>query len=278
MTFAEEWKLDSGLRETMDLEIHMAYFATSADYQGGRVILLFLTGSDETGEPVEIRMSAGADWSSQDGGKTIVHPTKKRINKNCIYGHFINAAIECEDNVGGQFLRDVLFSRGTPTTADIWTGIKMHLDLTEIKFGKNVDPQERLLPTHFLGLSTESAPALPTPGVPAPPVATVPPTPPAAPPVPPVAPPVPPVAPVAAPPIQPTLTPAEIVAQAQAQAAATQNGGSPLYTEMMELARASATYGDFTAAAFARNDVLADEELAIQVADEVNGIWPMVKS
>jgi hypothetical protein len=244
----------------MDLEIHLAYFGTSQDYQGGRVYLLFLTGSDEDGEPAELRMSVGGDWTSADGGKTIVHPTKKRINKNSIYGHFIARAVELEDVVDGQTLRDVMFDRGNPLTADIWVGVKMHLDLVTISFGKNVDPQERLLPTKYLGLSTESAPlstASPqaAPGF-QPPV--VPPT---------------PTAPVA----PPSLTPLELVQQAKAQAAPAANG-SPLFQEMIQLAKASSSYQEFMAAAFARADVLADEELAVQVADEASGIWPLAQA
>lgn len=252
MTYADAWQLDSGLREAMDLEIHLAYFGTSADYQGGRVYLLFLTGSDENGEPAELRMSVGGDWTSPDGGKTIVHPKKTRINKNSIYGHFISSAVALEDVVDGKLLRDIMFDRGTPLEADIWVGVKMHLDLQEISFGKNVDPQERLLPTRFLGLSTESAPLAQTPA--------------------PVAPQQP--APAPATVTGAALSPQELVAQAKASAAVTQNG-SALYQEMIQLAKASNSHADFMAAAFARADVLADEELAMQVADEATGIWPL---
>jgi hypothetical protein len=233
----------------MDLEIHLAYFGTSQDYQGGRVYLLFLTGSDEAGEPAELRMSVGGDWTSSDGGKTIVHPKKTRINKNSIYGHFITAAVGCEEVVDGQTLRDVMFNRGTPLTADIWVGVKMHLDIQQITFGKTVEPQDRLLPTRYLGLSTESAP-LPTPS------------------------PAPVQPPAASATVATAPTPQEIVAQAQAQQAVTSNG-SALFQEMIQLAKASASHADFMAAAFARPDVLTDEELAIQVADAEKGIWSL---
>lgn len=242
--YSDEYKLDSGLRESMDLTVHLAYFSTSADYQNGNVYLLFLTGEDEEGEPVEVRMSVGADWTSADGGKTITHPTKKYINRNTIYGHWLTHAIEIPE------LRAVLAERGGPTVAAIWDNLRLHLDLTEIKFGKNLDPQERLMPTSFLGVYEDSGTSSTTPLTTPTPSPTVSP---------------------AAP------SPADVVAQAKAKAAAASNGSSPLYTEMVELAKASSTYSDFVSAALARDDVLADEELAVQVADE-GGIWAIAKA
>lgn len=242
--YSDEFKLDSGLRESMDLTIHMAYFSTSADYQGGNVFLLFLTGEDEDGEPVEIRMSVGGDWTSSDGGKTISHPTKKHINRNTIYGHWLTHALDIPE------LRNILISRGGPTIAAIWDNLRIHLDLTEIKFGRTLDPQERLMPTSFLGEYTESAASAPTPLTTPTPSTTVTPT---------------------------TPSPADRIAEAKAKAAAASNGTSTLYDEMVELAKASSSYSDFVSAALARDDVLADEELAVQVADE-GGIWATAKS
>jgi hypothetical protein len=247
--YADDWKLDSGLRESMDLTIHSSYFSTSADYQGGRVYMLFLLGEDENGDPQELRLSVGSDWSSADGGQTITHPTRRHINKNSIYGHWIQNAIELEDVVDGTTLRDVLVNRETPMYAELWIGIKLHLDLVEIKFGRNIDPMERLLPTKYLGIYSEQPLQPPT---------------------------APATLPLASTPAAPS--PAEVVAQAKAASAVTANGQSPLYQEMLDLARGSASHAEFQSAAFARADVLADEELAIQVADQAAGIWPLAKS
>jgi hypothetical protein len=265
MSNEDLFKLDSGLRESMDLTIHMAYFATNADYQGGVPWLLYLTGSDESGDPVEMFMSVGADWSSADGGASITHPTKKFINKSTIYGHWLRHALEIPE------LREVLVNRdGGPTTAAIWNNLILHLDLVEIKFGKNVDPVERLMPTGFLGVYDENAQV---PQAPA--------TPPVAPPAAPVPAPAPvqqPTTPLTAPTPTATVpsgpTPQERVAAAQAQAAVASNGGSPLYNEMVELAKASPDFQTFMTTAFSRSDVLADESLAIQVAEDgPGGIW-----
>lgn len=246
--YEELFHLDSGLRGNMDLTIHMAYFSTHAEYQNGNTYLLFLTGVDEAGDPQEVRMSVGGDWTSSDGGKTITHPTKKFINRNTIYGHFLSHALEVPE------LRATLASRGGPLTAAIWDNLIIHLDLTEISFGRNLDPQERLMPTKFLGIYTEGA-------VPATPQTVVADSPPLTP------------APVQATVTPTTPSPADLVAAAKAKAAAQSNGASPLYTEMFELAKSSTTFQDFMGQAFAREDVLADEELAVQVADDKAGIW-----
>jgi hypothetical protein len=221
----------------MDLNIHAAYFSTHAEYQQGNTYLLFLVGSDENGDPQEIRMSVGADWTSSDGGKTITHPTKRKVNKNSIYGHWIEAAWQCEEVVDGKRLRDVLAERGNGWEADVWTNVRVHLDLTEIKFGRNLDPQHRLMPTHYLGIDTGEA-TLTTPAQPAT--------------------------------VAPTVS--------EPSAPASPNGRSPLFQEMVDLARASSTFPEFQKAAFARDEVLLDEELAEQVADKQGGIWPLAKA
>ena len=235
MSYEDAYKLDSGLRESMDLTILNPYFAHNADYQGGKPILLYLNGHDEAGEPVEMFMSVGADWVTADGGKTITHPTKSRVNRNTVYGHWLSHAVEIPE------LRDILFDRGAPTSADVWLNLVLHLDLTEIKFGKNLDPQERLMPTAFLGYAEDGTSPLTT--VPAP--LTVVPT------------------------TTSTTSPADIVAAARA----TQNG-SPLYGQMVELAKSSADFPTFLTAALGNPEVLADDNLAQQVADQ-GQIWAM---
>lgn len=233
------WELDSGLNipDTMDFTIYSAYFSTHAEYQSGNTYLLFLLGVDEDGDPQELRMSVGADWTSKDGGKSISHPTKHKVSKNSIYGHWTEAAWACEDVVDGKRLRDVLAERGNAWEADTWVNLRLHLDLVQIKFGKNIEPTNRLMPTHYLGIVSEDTPALTQPSTPT------------------------------------TVTPTVIITSAT-----TSNGASPLFQEMIDLAKASSTFPEFQKAAFERDDVLADEELAEQVADKQGGIWPLAKA
>jgi hypothetical protein len=225
----EGWELDSGLNTPIDLTVHAAYFSTNADYQSGQTYQLYLIGNDEHGNPQELRLSVGADWTSQDGGRTIKHPTRRKINQSSIYGHFIEAAFNCPEVVDGKHLSDVLMERGNGWEAESWQNLSMHLDPVKITFGPKLDPVERLLPTHYLGIATDDLPT--------------------------------------------NSQPATVTTTAPSPSAAATNGASPLFSEMVELARTSSTYIEFQRAAFARDDVLADEELAEQVADKEGGVW-----
>lgn len=231
----------------MVISIHAAYFSVDADYQSGRQYLLFLIGTDENTEPVEIRMSVGADWASADGGVTITHPTKRKqtINASCIYGHWISHAQEIPELV------NVLRGRGNPTNAKVWEGLILHLQESEIKFGRNIDPQMRLMPTEYFGLIEDSTPAN-IPFVPPAPVVT-----------PPLgAPQVP--TPVPA----PAMDPAALIAQARAKAnQGPTSTGNSLYDKYFTLAKET-EWGVFLATALADSEVLADDELAQQIVDQ----------
>jgi hypothetical protein len=235
----DPWKLSSGLRDDMVLSIHAAYFAPDAEYQGGKVLLLHLIGTDELSEPVTVKMSAGADWQTADGGNTITHPTKRQqvINGSTIYGHWISHCQEIPE------LINVLRTRGNPTNAKIWEGLIIHTEERELKFGKNIEPQRRLMPTEYFGLVSDSPsatiPSVPQPSTPPPPAPAVP---------------------------SPVVDPAALLAQARAAKAAPSNG-SPLYNEMLQLAR-TLDWPTFLATALADDRVLADDELAQQCVDE----------
>lgn len=247
----DAWKLDSGLRSDMVISIHAAYFSFHADYQSGQQLLLFLIGTDENEEAVEIRMSVGADWQTSDGGTTIVHPTKKqqRINGSTIYGHFISFCLQIPE------LAQVLMERGAPTNASIWVGLVIHLTEQEIKFGRNIEPQQRLMPVEFFGLIPDTAPATVAP-VPTAPVAA----PPAA------------AAPVAA---APDPMAAIAAAKAAKAAAAAPSPESPLRAEMVALAQAQPDFATFLGLALADDRVLADDNLAVECADE-SQLWASV--
>ena len=72
-----------------------------------------------------------------------------------------------------------------------------------------------------------------------------------------------------------TVDPQQLLAQARAAAAS--SNGSPLYDEMVALAKSSPDYPTFLTAALGNPDVLADDELAQRVADE-GGIWATAHS
>src|SRR5271165_1087112 len=123
----EAFQLDSGLREDMVITIHSSYFAPHADYQDGHVLLLFLIGTDESNEPVEIRMSVGADWTTVDG-TTISHPTKKRqqINKNSIYGHWLNFSFQIPELARVLIDRSETLGGNGPRDARLWNDLILH--------------------------------------------------------------------------------------------------------------------------------------------------------
>lgn len=241
----------------MVLQIHAAYFATDADYQGGRQFLIHLIGTDENNEEATLKMSVGADWDSADGGVTITHPTKKqqRINQSTIYGHFISHAQEIPDLVAELQNRP-----GGPTNAKVWEGLILHLQEREIKFGRNIEPQQRLMPTEYFGLIQDAVPGTVAPvpqapvamapvGVPQVPITNVP------------APVAPPAAPVAA------VDPQALLAAARANAAAPAPTGNPMYDKYVSLARTT-DWPTFLATALADPEVLADDEFAQQVINE----------
>ena len=261
VTMPEAFQLSSGLREDMVISIHSAYFAPDAGYQDGRVLMLWLIGTDEDNEPVDIRMSVGGDWQTADGN-LIVHPTKKRqqINKNTIYGHFLQHSFEIPALAQILIERsDALGGKG-PLDARIWSNLIIHLQAREIVFGKNIDPQDRLMPTEFFG--TVDAPTTPAPAPQTPP------------PVPPnnAAPaPAPTNAPAAADP----MAAINAARAAKAAAEAPPTNGSPLYNRAVELAKSSPDFPTFLAAALDDAEILSDDELAVQCADE-SQIWASV--
>jgi hypothetical protein len=229
MTYADAWQLDSGMRDNIIFTIDSAYFAPSADYMGGKQILLFLIGRDENDEPFEHRMSVGGDWTTADGGRTIMHPTRTKIVKTSVYGHWITAAQGIPD------LLAVLYERGHPTQADIWENLIIRLRLEEISFGKNIEAREKLNPAEFMGITQITQPPLSLPAQPD------------------------------------TITSAIEAAKARRQQA-TAPAPTGLLQQMVELAKVSTTFEQFRDAALNNDDVLADSELAIQVADQT-GVW-----
>lgn len=264
----EAWELDSGLRDDMTFSIQGAYFAPHAEYQEGKQLMLWLLGTDENNEPAEVRMSIGSDWQSPDGGNTIVHPTKRKqhINKSSIFGHWIAHAFEVPE------LARQLISRGGPTDARIWIGLILQLNLRTLSWGGDIRDQERLMPTALVGLTDANGNATvpPQAAPPAPPVATAPvaPAPPA-----PAAPPAQ-VAPVPEP--DQVFDPQAALAAARAAASTPQvaANASPLFQRAVGLAAGSPDFATFLGQAFADAEILADDELAEQCANEgAGGVW-----
>jgi hypothetical protein len=119
----------------------------------------------------------------------------------------------------------------------------LHLQGKEISFGtgpKSPPPQDRLMPTEYFGLTSDQAPTTVAPST-------------------------------------PKVDPMAAVVAAREAAARQQvaSNGSPLYTRAVELAKAAPDYATFLGQALADNEILADEELAVQCADE-SQLWASV--
>jgi hypothetical protein len=246
----------------MVISIHSAYFAPYADYMDGQVLMLTLIGTDENEDAVDVRMSVGADWMTDDGN-VIVHPTKKKqvVNKNSIYGHFFAYALNIPELAKVLVERSAALDNRGASDARVWIDLILHLQTQTIEFGKNIASQERLMPTEYLGLTTDSVQTtLPLQQ----PVGGKPPQPPA-----PSAPSVPPTAPVTTGSDGSAMLAAARAAKAQ-EAAVT--NGSPLYTKAIGYAKSAADFPAFLSMAFGDDEILADDELAEQCADE-SAVW-----
>lgn len=155
----ESWELESGLLDNYDFEVTDAYFATDPRYQGGETWLLHWEGQATTEEgnvqDHTLIIGLGQGWTSEDGGKTVVHEKgKEKFNQSSRYGRVIARCSKPEaDNYLGDDCRRVLVSRGTPREAAIWNGLKFHIDRETIKFGKGLDDREWELPTAFIGVA-----------------------------------------------------------------------------------------------------------------------------
>ena len=239
----DSFKLDSGLREDMVISIASAYFAPDAAYMQGQQLMLWLIGTDENDDPVDMRLSVGSDWQTDDGN-VIVHPTKRqqRINKNTIYGFFLQFAFEIPELAKILIERsDQLDGKG-PLDARIWLDLVIHVQNRTLHWGGQIEDQERLMPTEYMGMVTGATLPLVQES---PPVAMQ------------------------------SPAPADLVAQARAQAQVpppTTFNGSDLYKKAIRLAQSAPDFASFLGQAFQDADILADDELAEQVADQ-NLIW-----
>lgn len=113
----------------------------------------------EDGE-IQEQFSIGDKWESFDGGSTVEFPgnPQKNFNANTQYGTIINRA------VGEWNLREVLSSRGVPTDAKIWIGLRFEFESQVLtkpfknrETGELVEPKPKIMPVAYLGDSPEDA-------------------------------------------------------------------------------------------------------------------------
>ena len=158
--------LESGLRDDYNGTILKSYFGTDARYQNGQVVLLKwdIAGQTDDG-PFEdtVLISIGANWSTLDGGATIVHDSGKDryFTGGSHYGKVI-ARVTGKPEDGGLDQGELLASRGNPFQAKVWEGLKFHFTRESFNYGGEIGTKEKLMPTAFLGAEGGDAPAATT--------------------------------------------------------------------------------------------------------------------
>ncbi|MGI0133461.1 MAG: hypothetical protein ACREBW_00685 [Candidatus Micrarchaeaceae archaeon] len=242
-----DWETESGFRENYDLIVYHSYFATDAAYQDGQVILLHWEGVDAgDNEAVSERFAVGSGWNSNDGGISVFHESgnkNRRFNANSIYGRIINWAKTNPE------LMTLLAERGNERTAGVWQDLKFHIAPIELDFGKRMEARIRNMPTQYLGQVDDDGNVIGGSSEPAT---------------------------VAEP---PALSRQEKAAKLRAEVAARQSaktertaegatGAAPIIATLTNLAKQSDSHETFLIAALELEEVISDDELMSQVADD----------
>ena len=241
-------QLGAGIRDDYQLTVLTAYFAPDALYQDGSTFLLNLIGIDENGEPATEKFNAAkvSEWATYDGGKTIVPiGSVKAINKSSMYGHLIESAVNCGAG-------DILATRGDPTNASAWIGLRFHMKSIQINFGGKLQSVTKNMPDEFLGLDTDAPPVQGSL----------------------------PLAPQM-PPVDLEARRAAILAESQDRAMSAPTVGDAematqppdgLHVKLVELAKSSPDHKSFVQAALYVEGVMSDDELVSSVTD-VDGFY-----
>lgn len=154
----DPWALTTGLPDDIDIAIQDAWFEFDPEYRDGEVCVLKLKCivDDEDNPETELLYSCGDKWEPADKGATTqrIDGKKGNFNQNSAYGLFIAAAVEAG-------AKDVLVERGTPMEAEIWKGLRFHMNQKEFKYKFQGQDEEtvinRLLPTEYQGTVGETA-------------------------------------------------------------------------------------------------------------------------
>jgi hypothetical protein len=154
MTEDDLWSTDSGLLSDYEGTVVDAWFGVNPQYNAD-VTMLFLkmqTDVDSSPEVTE-QYNCGPDWQTIDGGKTVIHPTKMKFNRQSQAGILVDKVTE----LAGKEMRE----RGMPpTTALSWVGSRWFMEAVT-REGTRRDTGEkwqstRNYPAKFLGFSDGS--------------------------------------------------------------------------------------------------------------------------
>jgi hypothetical protein len=190
MTSTDAWGTDqsSGFLRHFAGTVKEPYFGTNPQINEGQTLLLtwpttidesLQEGFDEkVGEEETLLFSCGKDWETPDGGETAVHRSgndAKQFHASSAMGMLIDAIIGRVENYGENASRpdneelevdmadlaDVLRSRGVPTEAAVWDGLRFEFAEVLVDYGpdkKNEGQRiqsKRAMPVKFLGVAGE---------------------------------------------------------------------------------------------------------------------------
>jgi len=142
---------ETGLLDDFAFTVTSAAYSFDAKYNNGETLLLKLDGKTDNLDIPEthIWIPLGKGWVSQDGGKTIIHESKKEgkyFMKTSLMAKWIE---RCVDQFG---IGDLLNDRGNPFTSSVWVGLSFQMKNEAVSYGAGLDPQTKLLPVAFLGV------------------------------------------------------------------------------------------------------------------------------
>ena len=237
----DTWSTSTGLLDDFEFEVTKAWFARSAEYQNGEILILHLEGkTDSPDTPTTTETyPCGRGWESLDGGKTARHESgaPRQFNKATAIGRLID---RCVKDLG---MAEVLAGRGQATEAKVWEGLKFHIKREEETFTIKGETRttNRPLPQAFLGVAggeTTTKDAASGSG---------------------------------------GDDKAAKIAAAKAKAAAKNGGGSALEDQLKALAREHPTHEAFVDAAMDLPGVTDDDDLLQRVIDEA-GLYAEARS
>jgi hypothetical protein len=257
MAERSSWETTSGLLDHQEGVIESAWFATSADYQDGQVLMLNFKVAAEDGDEYEVSYPCGKGWESTDGGKTAHDEGGKQgrlFHKRSLMGILIDHLVSSEDKPGPQILggkpglglAETLQKRGEAYEAKTYEGLRFFWEGIELDFGINRETKERMttertFPTKFLGVGPEGGKVKQKS------VAKV---------------------------VEGDERPADDdkaakVAAAKAKAASKANGnGGGLREQLVELAKNTSTHAEFIDQAMDLEGVIDDEDLMAEIVEE----------
>lgn len=147
---------ETGLLDDFDFTIERAWFAVDSRYNNGETVLLQWEGKTDDADTPETHVwfPLGKGWSSEDGGKTIVHDSgkpDKYFVKTSLMAKLIARVV---DDFG---LGDLLETRGDPFTASVWPGLTFHMKSETIDFGGGgIEARPKVFPQKFVGVVDEA--------------------------------------------------------------------------------------------------------------------------